>query len=76
MRLDVDGKYYDIVIEKKSGNRNTYIRVKKDLTIQVTTNKFTSTKAIEKLIEDIKKQNKNIMNGGKKDEADISGRCP
>ena len=52
MRLDVDGKYYDIVIEKKAGNRNTYIRVKKDLTIQVTTNKFTSTKAIEKLIED------------------------
>ena len=52
MRLDVDGKYYDIVIEKKSGNRNTYIRVKKDLTIQVTTNKFTSNKAIEKLIED------------------------
>ena len=52
MRLDVDGKYYDIVIEKKSGNRNTYIRVKKDLTIQVTTNRFTTNKAIEKLIED------------------------
>lgn len=52
MKLDVDGKHYDIVIEKKSGNRNTYIRVKKDLTIQVTTNKFTSNKSIEKLIED------------------------
>ena len=52
MKLDVDGKYYDIVIEKKVGNRNTYIRVKKDLTIQVTTNMFTSNRAIEKLIED------------------------
>lgn len=52
MKLDVDGKYYDIVIEKKAGNRNTYIRVKKDLTIQVTTNTFTSNKSIEKLIED------------------------
>lgn len=52
MRLDVDGVYYDIVIEKKTGNRNTYIRVKKDLTIQVTTNKFTSSKAILKLIDD------------------------
>lgn len=52
MKLDVDGKYYDIVIEKKSGNRNTYIRVKKDLTIQVTTNIFTTNRAIEKLIED------------------------
>ena len=52
MKLDVNGTYYDIVIEKKTGNRNTYIRVKKDLTIQVTTNKFTSNKAIEKLIEE------------------------
>ena len=52
MKLDVDGTYYDIVIEKKAGNRNTYIRVKKDLTIQVTTNAFTSNKAILKLIED------------------------
>lgn len=52
MKLDVDGTYYDIVIEKKSGNRNTYIRVKKDLTIHVTTNKFTSDKSILKLIED------------------------
>lgn len=52
MKLDVDGTFYNIVIEKKAGNRNTYIRVKKDLTIQVTTNKFTSEKAILKLIED------------------------
>lgn len=52
MKLDVNGTYYDIVIEKKAGNRNTYIRVKKDLTIQVTTNMFTSNKAILKLIED------------------------
>lgn len=52
MKLDVNGTYYDIVIEKKTGNRNTYIRVKKDLTIQVTTNVFTSNKAILKLIED------------------------
>ncbi len=52
MQLDVDGTYYNIIIEKKAGNRNTYIRVKKDLTVQVTTNKFTSDKAIMKLIED------------------------
>lgn len=52
MKLDVDGKYYEIVIEKKAGNRNTYIRVKKDLKIYVTTNTFTSNKAIQKLIED------------------------
>ena len=52
MRLIVDNKKYDVVIEKKLGNRNTYIRVKKDLTVYVTTNKFTSDKAIEKLIEE------------------------
>ena len=52
MKLDIDGTYYDIVIERKVGNRNTYIRVKKDLTIQVTTNKLTSNKAILNFIED------------------------
>lgn len=52
MKLDVLGKKYDIVIERKSSTRNTYIRVKKDLTIYVTTNKLTSTRSVEKLIED------------------------
>ncbi len=52
LKLNIDGKYYDVVIEKKSGNRNTYIRVKKDLVISVTTNKYASNKMIEELIED------------------------
>lgn len=52
LKLNIDEKYYDVVIEKKSGNRNTYIRVKKDLVISVTTNKYASNKMIEKLIED------------------------
>ena len=52
MKLVVNDKKYDVEIEKKIGTRNTYIRVKKDLTIYVTTNKFTTTKAIEKLIND------------------------
>ena len=52
MKLDVDGIFYDIVVERKSGNRNTYIRVKKDLTILVTTNKYTSELSILKLIEE------------------------
>ena len=52
MKLDIDGKYYEIVIEKKSGQKNTYIRVKKDLKIYVTTNNFTSNKFIRELIEE------------------------
>lgn len=52
MKLNVDNEIYDIVIEKKKQNRNTYIRVKNDLTIFVTTNYLTTDKAISKLIED------------------------
>ena len=52
MKLDIDGNLYEIVIERKVGNRNTYIRVKKDMKVHVTTNTFTTNKMIEKLIND------------------------
>ena len=52
MQLTYNNKDYDIVIEKKLGQKNTYIRVKKDLKITVTTNTFTSTFSIENLIRD------------------------
>lgn len=52
LKLDVEGKHYTIVIERKSGNRNTYIRVKPDSTILVTAGRFVSDKAIERLIEE------------------------
>lgn len=52
MELVVGSNKYPIVIERKLKNRNTYIRVKKNLSVYVTTNKFTSDKAILKLIDD------------------------
>lgn len=52
MKLQIDNKEYPIEIEKKRTNKNTYIRVKKNMTIQVTTNYFTTEKTIKKLIED------------------------
>lgn len=52
MQLTYNNKDYDVVIEKKSGNKNTYIRVKKDLKIHVTTTLFTSTRSITKLIDE------------------------
>lgn len=52
MQLNIDDETYDIIIEKKKSNRNTYIRVKKDLKIYVTTNYFTTDRAIKKLIEE------------------------
>ncbi len=51
MYLDVNGNKYEVVIVKKD-NKNTYIRVKEDLKIYVTTNKRVSNKYIEKLIAD------------------------
>ena len=52
MKFEYNNNEYDIVIEKKKTNKNTYIRVKNDLTIYVTTNIFASTKDIKKLIEE------------------------
>ena len=52
MLFTYNNKSYDVVVEKKMGNRNTYIRVKKDLKIHVTTNTFTLNFSIERLIRD------------------------
>ncbi len=52
MQLTYNGKDYDIVIEKKRGQKNTYIRVKKDLNVTVTTGFLTSNYSIEKLVRD------------------------
>ena len=41
---------YEVEIVKKMSNKNTYIRVKKDMKIYVTTNYFTRDKEIEKLL--------------------------
>lgn len=51
MQLTYNNKDYDVVVEKKATNKNTYIRVKKDLQIHVTTSLFTSMRSIEKLIK-------------------------
>ena len=52
MIFNYNNDSYEVVIEKKKSNKNTYVRVKKDLKIHVTTNYFTSNRQIEKLLED------------------------
>ena len=52
MQLTYNNKDYDIVINKKFSQKNTYIRVKKDLKVTVTTNYFVTNHAIDKLIKD------------------------
>ncbi len=50
MQLKINDKTYDVEIKRKLGNRNTYLRVKDDLKIYVTTNTFVTDKEIEKTI--------------------------
>ena len=50
MQLKLGTEIYDIEIVKKISNKNTYLRVKEDLTIYVTTNIFISNKEIERFI--------------------------
>ena len=68
MQYTIDNKEYEVVIIKKN-NKNTYIRVKEDLKIYVTTNIFSSksyvktlldnnTESIRKMIEQQNKQKK------------------
>ena len=51
MKININGIEYDVVIIKKN-NKNTYIRLKDNNTIQVTTSYFTTKKSIIKLIND------------------------
>ena len=51
MTYEIDGVKYNVVIEKKS-NRNTYIRVKEDLTISITTNYLASKYYIKNLLDE------------------------
>lgn len=50
MKISVNGKEYEVIIDKKMSTRNTYLRVKEDLKIHVTTNLFTPNKEIERII--------------------------
>ena len=59
MQITIDGITYDVIIEKKH-NKNTYLRVKEDLNIYVTTSYLMPNYLVKKFVEDnipfIKKQ--------------------
>ena len=59
MQITLDGITYDVIIERKN-NKNTYLRVKEDLNIYVTTSYLMPNYLIKKFVEDnipfIKKQ--------------------
>ena len=54
MYININGNDVEVIITKKLSNKNTYLRVKEDLKIYVTTNYFTKEKEIEKIIENNK----------------------
>ena len=51
MKIEINGKKYDVIINKKMSTKNIYIRVKDDLNIYVTANTFTSNQKIKEVIE-------------------------
>lgn len=51
MTFSYNDKDYEIIIQKKN-NKNTYIRVKEDLKIYITTSKYTPKFLIEKLVKE------------------------
>ena len=62
MKLRVNDKDYEVVITRKRGQRNTYLRVKEDLKIYVTTNMLTPMFEIEKIIKDNQKSMIRMIN--------------
>ena len=62
MYFKIQDELYDVEIVKKLSTRNTYIRVKDDLTIYVTTNTFVPDREIEKLLKKSEKAIEKMIN--------------
>ena len=60
MKFEIDNKLYDVIITRKN-NKNTYIRVKSDLGIYVTTSYFATKGSIIRLLESNKNEIKKMI---------------
>ena len=52
MFIDINDQKTEVIITKKKGNKNTYLRVKEDLKLYVTTSFFMSDRKIKNIIEE------------------------
>lgn len=52
MTIKINDKDIEVIITKKVGNKNTYLRVKEDLCLHVNTSCFMSDKQIKEIIEE------------------------
>ena len=68
MYFKVQDELYEVEIVKKITTKNTYIRVKDDLTIYVTTNTFVPDREIEKLLKKSSDAIEKMINSKKKKE--------
>ena len=50
MKYIVDNEEFEVIIEKKN-NKNTYVRIKDDLKIYVTTSKFTTQNEVKRILD-------------------------
>ena len=66
MKIELDNEIYNVVVERKRSTRNTYIRIKDDLSIYVTCNILTSDRYIINLINSKEKQVLRMINTVKK----------
>ncbi len=51
IEVEIDNQKYPVIIERKKTNRNTYLRVKEDFRIYITTNYFTKDKELVEMIK-------------------------
>lgn len=52
MVININNEQIEVVITKKKGNKNTYLRVKEDLKLYVTTSFFMTDRKIKSIIEE------------------------
>ena len=60
MKYTIDNKEYEVIIIKKN-NKNTYLRVKEDLKIYITTGRFTTKLGIKILLDNNKETIKKMI---------------
>lgn len=72
MTFSYNGDNFDVIIERKN-NKNTYIRVKDDLKIYITTSKLFPKVLIEKLIQDNRNTIIKMIEKQKKENIETSG---
>lgn len=73
MDFELDGVSYPVSIERKAFQKNTYIRVKQDMCIHVTTGKLTSNRFIRNMILENKDKIKEMISIQKKKKDNNSG---